>query len=127
MPDLKQVLKDFVATSNSGKYTDDATLLSKFPELKGYDINTLKDFVATSNSGRYPNENDLFLQFPEFGLGVKKKVATASSSDIGSLASQKQDEGILDYIGNVASTVGENIKEGYQYAGNVAAALSLPV
>ena len=124
MPDLKQVLKDFVATSNSGKYTDDATLLSKFPELKGYDINTLKDFVATSNSGRYPNENDLFLQFPEFGLGVKKKVATASSSDIGSLASQKQDEGILDYIGNVASTVGENIKEGYQYAGNVAAGIN---
>jgi len=146
MPDLKQVLKDFVATSNSGKYTDDATLLSKFPELKGYDINTLKDFVATSNSGRYPNENDLFLQFPEFGLGVKKKVATASSSGSGSSASQKQDEGILDYIGNVASTigeevssaasaakegvvaaaeyVGEGIKEGYQYAGNVAAGIN---
>ena len=33
MPDLKQALKDFVATSNSGKYKDDATLLSKFPEL----------------------------------------------------------------------------------------------
>ena len=34
MPDLKQALRDFVATSNSGKYADEATLLSKFPELK---------------------------------------------------------------------------------------------
>ena len=47
MPDLKQALKDFVATSNSGKYKDEKTLISKFPELAGYDIQTLKDYVAT--------------------------------------------------------------------------------
>ena len=45
MPDLKQALKDFVATANSGKYPDEATLISKFPELKGYDINALKDLT----------------------------------------------------------------------------------
>lgn len=73
MEDLKQALKDFVATSNSGKYQDEATLLSKFPELSGYDINVLKDFVATSNSGNYASEEELFSKFPEFDQPVKKK------------------------------------------------------
>ena len=68
MPDLKQALKDFVATSNSGKYTDEATLLSKFPELEGYDIQTLRDFVATSNSGKYATEEEVFSKFPEFNV-----------------------------------------------------------
>jgi hypothetical protein len=66
MPDLKQALKDFVATSNSGKYADEQTLMSKFPELKGYDINVLKDFVATSNSGKYKTDDEIFSKFPEF-------------------------------------------------------------
>ena len=56
MPDLRQALRDFVATSNSGKYSDEKTLMSKFPELKGYDIQALRDFVATSNSGKYATE-----------------------------------------------------------------------
>ena len=78
MPDLKQALRDFVATSNSGKYPDEATLLSKFPELQGYDINSLRDFVATSNSNKYASEDELFSKFPEFGVGgqqpeLKKK------------------------------------------------------
>ena len=68
MPDLKQALKDFVATSNSGKYTDEATLLSKFPELKGYDVQALRDFVATSNSGKYATEEEVFSKFPEFNV-----------------------------------------------------------
>ena len=66
MPDLKQALKDFVATSNSGKYKDEKTLISKFPELAGYDIQTLKDYVATSNSGKYKDESTLNSKFPEF-------------------------------------------------------------
>ena len=53
MPDLKQALKDYVATSNSGKYSDEKELNSKFPELNGYDAQSLKDYVATSNSGKY--------------------------------------------------------------------------
>ena len=73
MPDLKQALRDFVATSNSGKYADEETLLSKFPELQGYDINVLRDFVATSNSGKYATEDEVFAKFPEFDL--KKKEA----------------------------------------------------
>lgn len=83
MPDLKKALKDFVATSNSGKYTDEKVLLSKFPELKGYDIETLKDFVATSNSGKYTDENELFSKFPEFNTGgapLKKKGSLASAT-----------------------------------------------
>ena len=67
MEDLIQVLRDFVATSNSGKYQDEATLLSKFPELSGYDPQVLKDFVATSNSGKYATEEELISKFPEFG------------------------------------------------------------
>jgi len=82
MPDLRQALRDFVATSNSGKYADEETLMSKFPELKGYDIQVLKDFVATSNSGKYKTENELFSKFPEFNLGgaiaPKKKDSLAS-------------------------------------------------
>jgi len=75
MPDLRQALKDFVATSNSGKYSDENTLLSKFPELKGYDIDVLRDFVATSNSGKYSTEDEVFSKFPEFKFGqeIKKK------------------------------------------------------
>jgi hypothetical protein len=74
MDDLKQALKDFVATSNSGKYSDFNTLMSKFPELSGLDANALKDFVATSNSGKYQSEKELFGKFPEF---VKKKEESA--------------------------------------------------
>lgn len=97
MPDLKQALKDFVATANSGKYADEATLISKFPELQGYDVNALKDFVATSNSGRYTNEDELFAKFPEFGISgqqdvSKKKVGTEFPSADGSLVSQQPEE-----------------------------------
>jgi hypothetical protein len=97
MPDLKQALKDFVATSNSGVYKDETTLLSKFPELKSYDINALKDFVATSNSGVYTSEDELFSKFPEFGISkeaeaLKKKesITTVSPLEDTFLASQKQ-------------------------------------
>jgi hypothetical protein len=100
MPDLRQALKDFVATSNSGKYSDEKTLLSKFPELQGYDINVLRDFVATSNSGKYGNEDEVFSKFPEFGFSqeVKKKSeenapsSMVSPSEDGQLVSPKPTE-----------------------------------
>jgi hypothetical protein len=75
MTDLKQALKDFVATANSGKYADERVLMSKFPELKGYDIGVLKDFVATSNSGKYKTEDELFSKFPEFAVKKKEQVS----------------------------------------------------
>ena len=114
MTDLRQALKDFVATSNSGKYPDEATLLSKFPELQGYDIQALKDFVATSNSGKYATEDELFSKFPEFNISaqkpteVKKKgdttglpsglgssASSASADNLSSLAVEVQDKSIL--------------------------------
>jgi len=80
MPDLKQALRDFVATSNSGKYKTENELMSKFPELKGYDVQALRDFVATSNSGKYNNEDEVFSKFPEFNT-VKKKGGTFDSQE----------------------------------------------
>ncbi len=65
-PGLKQILRDFVSTSNSGKYETETELLSKFPKLKVYNIQTLRDFVATYNSGKYKTENEVFSKFPEF-------------------------------------------------------------
>lgn len=73
---IKQALRDFVTTSNSGKYKTEQELLSKFPELKGYETQVLRDFVTTANSGKYKTEDELFSKFPEFT--VKKKEAGAS-------------------------------------------------
>lgn len=90
MPDIKQALRDFVATSNSGKYSDEETLLSKFPELQGYDIQVLRDFVTTSNSGKYKTEEELFSKFPEFNIEPsaitpkKKGESMVSDSEVSS-------------------------------------------
>ena len=73
MPNIKEVLKEFVATANAGQYATENELLSKFPELSGYDANTLKEFVSTANAGQYESEDDLLSKFPEFGKPVKKK------------------------------------------------------
>lgn len=81
MSDIKQALRDFVATSNSGKYSTEDEILSKFPELQGYDRQLLRDFVATSNSGKYATEDEVFSKFPEFNDGVKKKDQSSSGSN----------------------------------------------
>jgi hypothetical protein len=96
MPDLKQALRDFVATSNSGKYSDEQTLLSKFPELNGYDTNSLKDSVATSKSGKYKTEDELNSKFPEL-FSVKKKEESKSTyqKNILELASQPKKRNTL--------------------------------
>ena len=73
MPDLKEILKEFVATANAGEYKTEGELLSAFPELSGYNSNTLKEFVATANAGEYTSEDELLAAFPEFGEPVKKK------------------------------------------------------
>lgn len=97
MPDIKQSLRDFVATSNSGKYSDEKVLLSKFPELSGYDINSLKDFVATSNSGKYADENELLSKFPEFKTGAQPK-AVQPPAKKKSLESPSAWEGIMSSL-----------------------------
>jgi GNAT superfamily N-acetyltransferase len=73
MPNLKEILKEFVATANAGEYKTEGELLSAFPELSGYNSNTLKEFVSTANAGQYANEDELLAAFPEFGQPVKKK------------------------------------------------------
>ena len=73
MSEIKQALSDYIATSNSGKYSDTETLMSKFPELNGYDVNLLDDYVATANSGKYKDEDELNSKFPEFFVEDKKK------------------------------------------------------
>ena len=93
MPDLKQSLRDFVATSNSGKYSTEEELLSKFPELQGYDIQSLKDFVATSNSGKYGTEEEVLSKFPEFGLTSEDPL-------------KKKEQTQLPTQGNVSGTMG---------------------
>lgn len=103
MPDIKQSLRDFVATSNSGKYSDEKVLLSKFPELSGYDINSLKDFVATSNSGKYANEDELLSKFPEFKTGTQP-AAVQPPVKKKSLVSRSPWEGIIPSVASFAKT-----------------------
>ena len=81
MPNLREILKEFVATANAGEYKTEEELLSTFPELSGYDSNVLKEFVATANAGQYANEDELLSAFPEFGQPVKKKEESDSEPE----------------------------------------------
>jgi hypothetical protein len=95
MGDIKQALKDFVATANSGNYANEDEIFSKFPEFNGYDRQLLKDFVATANEGNYDTEEELFAKFPEFNIDVKKKDQSQTGYDQtqpGSGSSNSQDE-----------------------------------
>ena len=109
MPDpiIKQALKDFVATANSGKYSDEKTLFSKFPELKEYDVNSLKDFVATANSGKYNTEDEIFARFPEFES--KKKVTPLQPSQSSAIPSLSQTIEKNRDITNQFQPQGENV------------------
>ena len=84
MTDIKQSLRDFVATANSGKYSNEDDIFSKFPEFKEYDRQLLRDFLSTANSGKYSTEDEVFSKFPEFNIDVKKK----ESSQVGSQKTQ---------------------------------------
>lgn len=114
MPDLKQSLRDFVATSNSKKYKSEDELLSKFPEFKSYDRQSLRDFVATSNSGKYKTEEELFSKFPEFSS--KKKETTElplNQKEVRtSLGTQKTKEQ-KPSVSSGLKTAEENIYTGY--------------
>lgn len=72
MPDIKQALKDYVATVNSGKYSGWDEVNTKFPELSGYDAQSLKDYVATVNSGKYNGWEEVNTKFPDL-VSVEKK------------------------------------------------------
>jgi ParB-like chromosome segregation protein Spo0J len=68
-----QVLQDYVATANSGKYKSWEEINLKFPELKDYDTEVLKDYVSTANSGKYKSWEEINSKFPEFDFGGEKK------------------------------------------------------
>ncbi len=107
MGDIKQALRDFVATSNSGKYATEDEVFAKFPEFDGYDRQLLRDFVSTSNSGKYATEEEVFAKFPEFNIDVKKKDSSQAGSQktqptSGSKpapSSNRSFAGSIDYLG----------------------------
>ena len=72
MPDIKQILGEYVSTVNSGKYSSLDEVNSKFPELSAYDKNVLGEYVATVNSGKYNSLDEVNSKFPEL-FDVKKK------------------------------------------------------
>lgn len=125
MSDIKQALRDFVATSNSGKYSTEDEILSKFPELQGYDRQLLRDFVATSNSGKYATEDEVFSKFPEFNDGVKKKGQSSSGSNQtqpgsgSNNAQSSQDEYLRRAKEAGWQTTGEYKRAGHRYKVNV--------
>ena len=76
---LINILQEYVATANSGKYTSWEEINSKFPELKDYDPVILEQYVATANSGKYSDWATINSKFPEFNKtgepkGVKAEV-----------------------------------------------------
>ena len=67
----EQLLKDYVATANSGKYGSFDEVNAKFPEFNDVDPQILQDYVATVNSGNYSNYGEVNKKFPEFSsVGV---------------------------------------------------------
>jgi ribosomal protein S18 acetylase RimI-like enzyme len=78
MPIDKNILRDYVATANSGKYSTIEEVNSKFPELSGYDANLLKDYLATANSGKYSTLEEVNSKFPEFNVEPEKKKPLSS-------------------------------------------------
>jgi len=71
---LEQLLRDYVATANSGKYKNLDEVYGKFPELHSYDKELLRDYVATANSGKYKNLSEVNAKFPEFTKTEEPKV-----------------------------------------------------
>ena len=62
----EQLLKDYVATVQSGDHADYDSVNAKFPEFNDVDPQILKDYVATVNSGNYGSWSEVNAKFPEF-------------------------------------------------------------
>ena len=84
MPDIKEVLKEYVETANNPQYNNDWNVInSKFPELKGYDAEVLKEYVETANNPQYNNDwNVINSKFPELFTVKKKPNSVASSTPV---------------------------------------------
>ena len=77
----EQVLKDFIATAQKNNYDYDL-VLSKFPELVGYDLQILKDYIATAEANNY-DYAVVNVKFPELFELKKKDEPTESISEDG--------------------------------------------
>ena len=62
----EQLLKDYVATVQSGNHADYDSVNAKFPEFNDVDPQILKDYVATASSGDYSSWSEVNSKFPEF-------------------------------------------------------------
>lgn len=60
----EQILKDLIATAQANNYNW-GVVMSKFPELSGYDVQLLKDYVATAEQYNY-DYSIINPKFPEF-------------------------------------------------------------
>lgn len=70
---LKQILKKYIDTWNSGKYKSIDELNNKFPELaQNFDKKALGEYIETWNTGKYINLEEMDSKFPDF-FGYKKK------------------------------------------------------
>ena len=77
MPEIKEILQEYVATANNPEYKSDFEVInSKFPELSQYDKGLLQEYVATANNPEYKSDfNVINSKFPEL-FTVKKKETT---------------------------------------------------
>lgn len=87
---LKQLLQDYVATANSGKYKSLDEVNAKFPELNGYDKAILSDYVATVNSGKYASIDEVNSKFPEFSPKSNEVSQIGSEATSGGLVEPTQ-------------------------------------
>ena len=62
----EQLLKDYVATVQSGNHADYDSVNAKFPEFNDVDPQILKDYVATVSSGDHSSWSEVNSKFPEF-------------------------------------------------------------
>lgn len=102
-----QILKDLIATAQATGYNWGETL-SKFPELKDFDVQLLKDYVATAEAANYDYDrvNDKFPEF--FNLAVKKKDVGEESADTSTPFLEKEKEKVQD---TTVSTSADGLSE----------------
>ena len=105
-----KALQDYVATVNSGKYSDPAVLRSKFPEFENVDQSSLDDYVATANSGKYESAVDLNSKFPEFATAKVPVVKKTNPWDGYSFDNETQL--LTNATGEVVSLKDPNLPEG---------------
>jgi ribosomal protein S18 acetylase RimI-like enzyme len=97
---LKKVLAEFIATVNSNTSKTEDEILSKFPELKGYDKSVLAEFVATVNSNTSKTEDEILSKFPEFTANMAKPINEPQKKKIGTTAMESSlGGGLLESTG----------------------------